>query len=252
MRKIALSIFALANLALLAVPAYASDGSVVQAGFTGWVIGAAVLAFFLGSIPPNRGEAAGWEWDMKGALMWAVVAASLVAGIGNYMSTGALTPALYEIAVGVGVALLRIATTRPARTPKGADLTDGVNRVQGDSLRAKSKAAQRAYNNASFHNGKGYYASRGREWNFGDGGVRPDFLEMLGSSMQRPSHDTFDILVLLVRELPGQVGEPGVVVVRGGANLRACKVAADGITLPDGTTKIAASTISASVGYAWR
>lgn len=253
--RISIMMGAMATLLLSALPAAAqavgaaapgagfSDGVLWMAGIAGFV------GFMLGSIKPND-EYAGSKFDMPGAMVTGLAAAAFVGGFALFATTGALVPAVYGLGLGAVLGLFRYIDTRPAKTPKGGDLQPGVNRAEGADNKAKLKAAQKLYNRASFHNGGRYFASRGREWRYHDGASTSD-LAMIFEGARRASSDTFDILVLLVRELPGS-SEPAVVVVRGASQLRLITVSDDSITVPGVNQVIPARAIVASVGYAWR
>ncbi|MBX3152804.1 hypothetical protein KF728_21780 [Candidatus Obscuribacterales bacterium] len=244
--------FATVLLAALPAAAQAADGASAADPISSSVLWAAgiagFLAFMLGSFPPND-EYAGSKFDLGGAFIWGVAAAAFVGGMFLFGSTGVLVPAAYGMGLGVVLAGFRFLTTRPPRVPKNYAVKNGVTRFDGDSTRAKYKAAEKAYNNASF-NRNGYYATRGRDWRFN--GASSELLLMLGESAKSPNPNTFAILVLLVRELPGESGEPAVVVVDSVEGLRQVKCEADGITVPGYDKKIPAGSITGTVGYAWR
>jgi hypothetical protein len=217
-----------------------------------WVGGiAAFLGFIIGSVPFHEDDY-GWKFDMQGALMWALAAAGIAGGLTLKGATGSWTPAIFAIGLGALLALGRISLTRGPRVPRSGDLADGVNRGEGDSQSAKWKSAQKMYKHASFHRDS-YYAARAPiEWRFGDEGMTGEIINALSYSTQNPSSETFDILLLLVRQLPDEVDQPAVVVVRGGANLRQVRITGTGITVPGYESEIPRRNIAATVGYAWR
>jgi hypothetical protein len=248
---------ALATLALTALPAMAQtagatpDPSVAISSGVMWAAGvAAFVGFMLGSIRPND-EYAATSFDMPGAIVTAIAAGLFVGGLALVATTGAWIPAVYGIGLGALLGVIRFLNTRPAARPQNCDLQPGVNRPEGADSRAKLKAAEKLYNKASFHNGGRYYASRGRNWRYSDGIPAAD-LSMIAESASNPRSDTFDILVMLVRELPGTTGEPAVIVVRGGAQLRLIKATANTISVPGVDLPIPASSVLGMVGYAWR
>lgn len=230
--------------------AQASPESLSSSGFI-LVAVAAVLGFLLGSLP-RRSEMTGQDFDFPGAIIWAVSAVLTTYGAYMWLNFGSSTSALFSLGGGLIIASSRIYGTRPPRTPSGHDLKDGINYATGDTAKAKKKSAERSFARASFANGSGRHAARGREWYFDAAGVSENMLmTVLGPSMRTASSDRFAILVLLVSYLPDDPRGPGVVVINGTSNLRASIVDAGGIT-PPGCSKIAASTIVAAVGYAWR
>jgi hypothetical protein len=212
---------------------------------------AAFFGFILGSFPPND-EYAGIKFDFPGALIWALAAGGAVGGLFLWVTTGAM---IGLAAVGIGAALggLRMFATRGPSAPKGQPVQDGVNRFVGDSSKAKFKAAERMYRRASFANGEWYATRSPRDWRFGDEGMDAETLSMLADATAGARSNVLEVLVLLVRELPGQPGEPGVIVVRGTDKLRA--VTADksnnALVIPDVGT-VPGKTIAGAVGYAWR
>jgi hypothetical protein len=248
---------ALATVILTALPAAAQTATGAGAPDVAslpsnvlWAAGvAAFLGFMLGSFPPNDRDSA-VKWDMSGALVWALAAAALVGGLFLYGSTHELFPAVYGVGFGALMGGLRLLTTRPPRQPKNYAAKNGVTRFDGENAKAKYKAAQKLYNNASFQNGN-WYATRGRDWRYNDG-VPASLLEMLADSARSPSSEQLAILVFLVRELPGEPGEPAVIVVNGGEALRQMKVDRDGILVPGYDKKVPANVITGMVGYAWR
>jgi hypothetical protein len=168
------------------------------------------------------------------------------------VSTGA-TIGFAAVGVGAVLGAMRMFATRPPRAPKGKPIEDGVNRLQGDSYKTKFKAAERMYRNASFADGTWYATRSPRDWRFGDEGMDAETLNMLVQSASTARSNVLQVLVLLVRELPGQPGEPGVIVVRGEDKLRA--VTADNsnnaLVIPD-VGSVPGKTIAGAVGYAWR
>jgi len=260
MRSLSYVSAAIATVLLAAVPAAAQttgagvpDPASLPSSVL-WAAGvAAFLGFMLGSFPPNDRDAA-VKFDMGGAMVWAMAAALVVGGLALYMNSGAWVPAVYGIGFGCVLALLRLVSTRPAPTPSSLILAEGVNRATGETPKARLKAAERMYNKASFrstHNER-YFATRGRDWRFGAGGADARSMSILADAATRPSEDTFAILVVLVKDLPGEADQPAVIVVRGGANIVQVKVEQDGMTVPGFDKKIPASSISGTVGYAWR
>jgi hypothetical protein len=217
-----------------------------------WLGGiAGFLGFLLGSIPPHDPDG-GWKFDLLGAFAWAIAGSGVVGGLALHFNTGDWLVAGCAIGAGLLVALARFALTRPPRVPTSGDLNDGVNRAAGDSTEAKFKAAQRMYKAASFHDGN-YYATRSpRDFRFDEHGMTAEVAGALYQGLAQPSRGTFDILVLLVRELPGEPGQPAVVVVRGGANLKQVQLGKSTITLPGLSDTIPFKSIAATVGYAWR
>jgi len=216
-----------------------------------WVGGiAAFFGFFLGSFPPNRGDMAASEWDMQGALLWALSMAGIFGGGSLYLHSGE-TIGLIAAGAGALIALARFLTTRPPRVPKGAPLTDGVNRSQGDTPKARFKAAERAYNKASFQSGSRYATRSPRDWRYGSAGMAIADFSMLADSLGSARSDTFDILLLLVRELPGEADQPAVIVVRGASQLRAVTRTGNAFTIPN-VGEIPAASIAGAIGYAWR
>lgn len=248
---------ALAAVILSAAPAFAqtpgsTDAFTLSSG-TWWVIGiAAFLGFMLGSLRPNDPDAA-VKWDMQGALMMAMAAAAIVFGIAAYLASGAWVPGIYGLGFGLFLCAMRFLMTRPAPRPTSRLLDEGVHRGEGDTARARYKAAERTYNRASFNSGSNsrYFASRGRDWRFKNGADQ-SFVDMMVDSARNASSDTFDILVLLVSDLPGEAGVPAVLVVRGGQNLRKITAANGNLNLPCYDKPIPASSIRGLVGYAWR
>lgn len=244
--------FATVLLAALPAAAQTAGGAAAADPISSTVLWAAGIAgflgFMLGSFPPND-EYAATKFDMGGALMWAVAAAAFVGGLFLFGSTGALVPAAYGVGLGVLIAGVRFLSTRPPRVPKNYAAINGVTRFEGATAKAKYKAAEKLYNNASF-NRNGYYATRGRDWRFN--GTSSEMLLMLGESCASPNPNTFAILVLLVRDLPGEPGEPAVIVVDSVEGLRKVKCEVDGITVPGFDKKIPAGSITGLVGYAWR
>lgn len=220
-----------------------------------WVGGiAAFLGFLLGSIPPNRGEMAGSEWDSQGALLWAMACAGIFGGGYLYLATGDTFLGLGAAGVGGLIAVGRLVSTRPPRVPQGSPVAEGINRAQGDNARDKFKRAQKSWKNASFQRDASsrYFATRSpREFHYGADGMPAADVNMLRDALANARSDMFDILVLLVRDLPKEAEQPAVVVVRGSANLRQIKVDAEGFEIP-GQPKIPAKSIAAAVGYAWR
>lgn len=217
-----------------------------------WAAGfAAFVGFIFGSVPPT-GENRGWRFDLPGAILWAISAALIVGGLSTFVvEQGAVWP-LAASGLGFALAGFRIASTRPARTPRERELVAGINRVEGDTPKAKLKAARRLFHQASFRSGENYWASRGlKEFHFGSAGMSFDGLELLKDGVSRAFPDTFDILVLLVTRLPGEENEPGVVVIRGAENLRRLKFGGDYFEAP-GVGKVQMQTVYAMVGYAWR
>jgi|GEM_PF-2733162 len=218
-----------------------------------WIGGiAAGLAFFLGSFPPNRGDMAASEWDMQGSLFWTVAMGGIFGGGALYLNSGD-TIGLIAAGFGALVGVTRLLTTRPPRVPKGAPLTDGINRAQGDSPKAKFKAAERAYNKASFQAGNSNrFATRApRDWRYGAGGMAISDFTMLADSLASANSNTFDILLLLVRELPGEADQPAVIVVRGAAQLRTVTRNGNSFSIPQ-VGEIPAASIAGAIGYAWR
>lgn len=217
-----------------------------------WIAGiAAFIGFILGSVPAE-GENRGWRFDMPGAVLWAVAAALIAGGLASGFTSGVWIPALLAVGFGALLAGVRIINTLPARVPRNSDLAAGVHRVEGDSTKAKFRAAKRLFYNASFREGN-HYATRGlKEFWYGSGGGMPGYdLEALASGVAYSQSDTFAILVLLVNRLPEQEHEPSVVVVRGTHQLRQVKIGADFIEVP-GVGRIHAGWVAGMVGYAWR
>lgn len=254
--RISIMMGALATLALSALPAAAQtagatpDAGLVLSSGVLWAAGiAGFVGFMLGSINP-KDEYAASNFHMPGALLTGAAAAAFVGGIALYMSTGIWVPAIYGIGFGAVLGVVRFISTRPAPRPKRGDLNPGVNRAEGADNSAKLKAARKLWNRASFHNGGDYYASRGREWFYANGMSASD-LSVIADGVAHASSSQFDILVLLVSEVPG-VGEPAVVVVRGSDQLRLVKVTADSLTVPGVESAIPGKAIVAAVGYAWR
>jgi hypothetical protein len=259
MRKFSLPAL-LASFSLIALPAMAQavgTTSAVDAGIPTsvfWVGGiAAVLGFFLGSIPPNRGEMAASEWDSQGSLLWAFAAAGIFGGGMLFLTTGDMLFGLGAAGFGALIAAMRLLTTRAPRVPTGAPLAEGINRAEGQTPKVKFKAAQKAWKNASFQRdgGRGFATRSPREWHYGVDGIPAADMNMLRDSMANAYSDTFDTLVLLVRYLPEEAEQPAVVVVRGAANLRLVKVDGEGFSIP-GQPKILAKSVAAAVGYALR
>ncbi len=216
-----------------------------------WAAGiAAFLGFLIGSVPP-RGENRGWSFDSQGALMWSFAAAGIVGGGAYINSTGSWFPGLWACLVGAAFGVMRVLMTLPPRVPKNYDLQDGINRAEGADPKSRSKAAKKMFRNASFNN-NGWYATRApREWHFGNAGPNQEMLDMLKETMEDSRPSTFDILVIHVRELPFEPGQPAIIVVRGGSQLQATRVGAGSLTPPSGPA-LPASSIEAMVGYAWR
>jgi hypothetical protein len=215
---------------------------------------AAFLGFIIGSVPP-RGENRGWEFDLKGALSWMITAAGIVGGIAQYLSTGRISPAIYAVAIAVLVAFFRWYATRPPREPHDCILSSGVNRISGAGTQAqKFKKAERRYKNASFSAGSSsrFAARSPTDFRFGKNGIDAHTLGILKESVEDPYPEVFDILVILMRELPTAPGEPAVVVVRGSQCLRTVKIESDGLTVPGYNQKLPASAVAGVVGYAWR
>lgn len=221
-----------------------------------WIGGiAAFLGFMIGSYRPSgkfgNDEYAASKFNMLGATVWALIGATLAGGLAAYASAGEVI-GLYAAAFGVILVGVRFLTMRGPSVPQNSDLADGVTRGQGASAKDKFKAVERLYKKASFHRDS-YYATRSPlDWRFKEGGMPLDTLNMMAGSMQDVSENVFGILVLLVRELPGEPGEPAVIVVRGSENLRACKVVNGTITVPGYDQSIPATSIAGAVGYAWR
>ncbi len=215
---------------------------------------AAGVGFLLGSVPP-RGANRGWEFDMPGAVLWAVSAGLICGGLASGLSTGAWLPAL--VAAGLGIALggARIVASLPPRVPQNNEVNPGVTRVEGDTVKAKFKAAKRLFNNASFRSrpDSNYFATRGlKEFWYGSGGGMPAYdLETLSYGLAGCQSDTFDILVLLVDRLPTEENQPAVIVVRGVSELRKVLIGKDYIEVPE-VGKIDARWVAGMVGYAWR
>lgn len=254
--RISIMMGALATLVLSALPAAAQNvgaaspdaGLAISNGVL-WAAGiAGFVGFMLGSINPND-EYAASKFHMPGALLTGAAAAAFVGGFALFFTTGVLLPAAYAMGVGAILGVARFISTRPAPRPKGGDLNSGVNLAEGTDARARLKAAQKMWNRASFSD-RGYYASRGREWFYSNGMSASD-LSVIGEGVKYANSSQFDILVLLVKEMPG-VGEPAVVVVRGTSQLRQVTVTADSITLPGVESPIPGKSIIAGVGYAWR
>ncbi len=218
-----------------------------------WAAGiAAFVGFIFGSVPLGRPNA-GWEFDMGGAVVFAMAGALIFGGGVHILTTGLWMPAILAVGFGALLAGVRLINSMPARIPTNCEVKEGINRGEGDTPRAKWKSAKRLYNNASFRNGNSYHATRSpRNWSFGSSGPDAGFLNMLAGSLANANHDQFDILVMLVSELPDEPGQPAVVVVRGSGALHHVKCEADGITVPGYDKKIPAKSISQLVGYAWR
>lgn len=247
-------IAALALIVVSVVPAFAQSASESASSIPSavlWISGiAAVLGFLIGSVPP-RGENRGWEFDTQGSILWGFAAAAIAGGGTLLLTSGMLFPGALICAVGFVAAIARIIATRPPRVPMNFDLADGINRAEGDDTKSRMKVARKMFHNASFkYNGR--YATRSpRVWTFGKQGPDSGMLSMMGEVCQDPHYDTFDILVILVRELPFEPGQPAVIVVRGGNQLRATRVGNGSLTPPSGPA-LPASSIEAMVGYAWR
>ncbi len=217
-----------------------------------WAAGfAAFVGFIFGSVPPH-GENRGWRFDMPGAMLWAAAGALVAGGLASFAVSGMMLPALLASGFGLLLGVMRLIATRPPQSPREVEVQHGITRVEGDTPAAKFKAAKRLYYRASFRSGQNSWATRGlKEFSFGSAGMTAEDLELLKSGTSRAFPDTFDILVLLVTQLPGSENEPGLVVVRGAQNLRQIQFGADHIEIP-GEGKVLARTVSAMVGYAWR
>lgn len=245
----------LAGAGLLAMPAMAAAAptsgvaemaSSALPGSVLWVAGgAAALGFLLGSVPKDDG----WGFDGTKALAWGASAGLVAGGLGAALH-GAVGLGLAGAAVGAGVAGLHyLSQERP--TVSSVKLESGVNTLPGETEKQRFKNAEKAYNKASFERG-GQYATRGRiEWTYGDKGADSEFVSVLRDACQHPSSDTFDILVMLTRNLPAAQEEPAVVVVRGGEQLRSLEFGPSAIKLADGT-EVPYASVRAGVGYAWR
>lgn len=234
-----------------ATPAYAQS-TTTSTGLPNsvlWVAGlAAFLGFLVGSVPP-RGENRGWTFDSQGALMWAIATGSIAGGITYIISSATWFPGLWACLLGSAFSLMRIVLTRPPRVPTNFDLEDGINRAQHIDPRRRLRLAKKMFKNASFHDNNGRYATRApREWYFDSKGPSQQLLHMLHDAIE--SHE-FNILVILVRELPFESGQPAVIVVRGANQLLATRIGAGSITPPSGPA-LPAANIEALVGYAWR
>ncbi len=218
-----------------------------------WAAGiAGFIGFLLGSVPP-RGANRGWEFDMGGAVVVAMAAALLVGGITFGLTEGEWLAAAFPIGFGALLAGARILNTLPDSAPRNGNMENGVHRGTGETQKQRFRAAKSMYRRASFRSGDNYYATRApREYDFGSAGASADYMNLLASATPYANSDTFDILVILVNELPGESEQPAVVVVRGSGNLRSVKVELDGLTVPDFDKKIPAKSIVAFVGYAWR
>lgn len=208
---------------------------------------AGFLGLVLGSLRPNDPDAA-TKIDGQGALIWALAAAGIAAGLGERLSAGSWGIGLFTLAVGVVIAIARIAMTRPPQVPKALDLQDGINRPQGETAAQKMKNAERMYKKASFHRGS-YYATRSpRDFRYGSAGAPASDLALLNPGLEYPNSNTFATLVVLAREIEGTPGEPVVVVAQ---TTSAISVDSSGIKIP-GVGTIKAQAIAGMVGYAWR
>ncbi len=247
---------ALAFTVLSAVPAYAqSSAASTSTGVPSsvlWVAGlAAFLGFLIGSVPP-RGENRGWTFDSQGALMWAIAAGGIAGGATHVSTTGEWFPGLWASLIGAAFGVMRILLTRPPRVPTNFDLQDGINRAEDVEPKRRRKLAKKMFNNASFHDVHGRYATRAPiEWKFDSKGPNQEMLDTLREAIDMRSYSQFDILVILVRELPFEPGQPAVIVVRGSNQLLATRIGAGSITPPSGPA-LPAANIEAMVGYAWR
>lgn len=216
-----------------------------------WIVGiAAFIGFIFGSVPTS-GANRGWEFDMPGAVLWAVAAGLVAFGLHAGFATSDWVSALVFGGFGALLGFGRILATLPPRSPRNTLLNEGVNRVEGETPKAKFKAAKKLFYNASFKRGD-YYATRGlKEFWYGFAGGMPAYdLQSLASGIAYSSPDTFDILVLLVNRLPDQENEPAVIVVRGGS-LRSVGVGSDYLEIP-GVGKVQTAWVAGMVGYAWR
>lgn len=217
-----------------------------------WMGGiAAFLGFFIGSITPND-EYAASKFDLRGALLWALAGATFAGGLTLFAADTHVYNGLYAAGFGAVIAIFRLVATRGPRVPRNNDLPDGITRGQGASSKEKFKYVERLYKNASFHRDN-YYATRSpRDWRYGDSGINAEDLQMLAESLKTAYDNVFGILLILVRELPSEPGEPAVIVVRGSKDLRACKVENGALTVVGCEAPIPAATIAGVIGYAWR
>ncbi|MBS1997387.1 MAG: hypothetical protein JSS86_13795, partial [Cyanobacteria bacterium SZAS LIN-2] len=219
-----------------------------------WVSGvSAFLAFLLGSVPAHGGTSAAWEFDLNGAVLWAMAGAGFFGGGTLFLVTGQVLPGLAAAGLGAAIACCRILAERPPRVPRNYPLSDGINRFPGETQRARLRAAKRAFKKASFSErpGSSYFATRApREWWYVGGMAYSDCIT-LNMALAAATPTTFDILVVLVRNLPDEPDQPAVIVVQGAANLRKVRVHPDRIEIP-GQTAIATSAVVALVAYAWR
>jgi hypothetical protein len=218
-----------------------------------WVSGiVGFVAFLIGSTPRNDEK----DFELEGAVVWGVAMAALSGGFEYWWQTPHRLISAGSIGIGIGVALvlMRLISTRPPRRPRTYQLQDGVNRAFGDDLQSRLKAAYKLYNKASFSDGARYAARGNGDHRYGAQGIPVEDLRTLGELLSRwVSSSALAILVLLVRELPGECAQPAVIVVKDLQHVGEQIVVDDtGIVVPGFDKKIPANAIAAVVGYAWR
>jgi hypothetical protein len=216
-----------------------------------WWLGgiAAFLGFLLGSVPFHE-EDYGWKFDTKGAFLWAFAGGAVVGGLTYLFEGGSGLVTIVVVALGALSAVSRVLATRPARMPTKFQLAEGVNRIDGSTPSAKYKAATKMYKNAAFTNGS-YYASRGIDWTFGKEGLSDDVKARLAQGLRTARSNVFAILVVLVRELPGESNQPAVLVVSS-KQFGLIQFTNGGVILPGCDKEIPNQSIAGLVGYSWR
>jgi hypothetical protein len=234
-----------------------------------WVLAiAGAVGFVAGSapsyVPVHRGFRP--RRDMAAGLVHAAIFAAILGGLALLPRLIRLDQGAVEGVLGVGLflsgdalAVYYAGRSAAPRVPRNCDLQTGINRGQGASYLAKYLDVKRLYTFASFHGGwqnsqsnVNYFATRSPlDYHCGDEGMSPELLARLKKGIEAARYDTFAILLLLVRELPGEPDAPAVIVVRGLDELRRLEIDTNGIAVP-GVGIVPARTITDNTAYAWR